>query len=58
MKWMLFLLFDQYLLAKVKMTSISYDYIIEYMTKWKLSHAWYDVFINSTMHTCILLEKF
>ena len=39
------------------MTSISYDYITEYMTKWKLSPVWYDVALNSTMHTCILLEK-
>ena len=29
------LLFDQYLLAK----SISYDYITEHMTKWKLTLA-------------------
>ena len=36
------------------MTSISYDYITEYMTKWKLSFTWYDVAIKSTMHTCIL----
>ena len=27
------LLFDQYVLAKQQMTSISYDYITEYMTK-------------------------
>ena len=40
------------------MTSISYDYITEYMTKWKLSLAWYDVAINNTMHTYILLSKF
>ena len=40
------------------MTFISYDYITEYNTKWKLSLASYDVAINSTMHTCILLEKF
>ena len=52
------LLFDQYLLANSKMTSISYDYITEYMTKWKLSPAWYDEAINSTIHTYILLEKF
>ena len=39
------------------MTSISYDYITEYMTKWELSPAWYDVAINSTIHTRILLEK-
>ena len=67
------LLFDQYLLAKQqndihfinntywpnsKMTSISYDYITEYMTKWKHFLAWYDVAINSTIHTCILLDKF
>ena len=41
-----------------KMTSILYDYIREYMTKWKQCLAWYDVAINSTMHTCILLDKF
>ena len=40
------------------MTYISYDYITEYMTKWKHFLAWYDVAINSTMHTCILLNKF
>ena len=40
------------------MTSLSYDYITEYMKKWKLSLAWYDVAINSTMHTCILLEMY
>ena len=34
------------------MTSISYDYITEYMTKWTLSPAWYDVAINSPMHIC------
>ena len=41
------------------MTSISYDNITEYMTKWKhiLSHGT-NVAINSTMSTCILLEKF
>ena len=30
------------------MTPISYDYITEYMTKWKHPIAWYDVAINST----------
>ena len=40
------------------MTYISFGYITEYMTKGKLSLAWYDVAINSTMHNCILLEKF
>ena len=40
------------------MTSIPYGYITEYMTKWKQSLAWYDVAINSTMHTYILMDKF
>ena len=40
------------------MTPISYDYITEYMTKWKHLLAWYDVAINSTMKTYILLVKF
>ena len=48
------LLFDQYLLANQQ----NDNYITEYMTKWKLSLAWYNVAINSTMHTCILREKF
>ena len=52
------LLFDQYLLVKQQMTTISYNYITKYTTKWKLSLAWYDVAINSTMNTCILLDKF
>ena len=30
------------------MTSISYDYITECITKWKHCLAWYDVAINST----------
>ena len=41
-----------------KMTYIPYDYITEYMTKLKQSLAWYDVAINSTMNTSILLDKF
>ena len=41
-----------------KMKSISYNYNTEYTTKWKHSVARYDVAINSTMQTCILLVKF
>ena len=37
-----------------KMTSISHNYNIEYMP----TLAWYDVAINSTIKTCILLYKF
>ena len=40
------------------MTSISYNYNTKYKTKWKYALALYDVAINSTMHTCILLDKF
>ena len=36
------------------MTSISYNYNTEYTTKWKQ----YDIAINSTMKTCILLVNF
>ena len=35
------------------MKPISYDYIMEYMTKWEHFLAWYDVAINSTIKTCI-----
>ena len=52
------LLIDQYILAKQQNDILPYDYITEYMTKWKQSFAWYDVAINSTMNTCILLDKF
>ena len=45
-------------LSNSKMTSISYDFITECMTKWKHSLAWYDVAINSTINTCILLDRF
>ena len=41
-----------------KMTSISYNYNTYYTAKCKHALALYDVAINSTMHTCILLEKF
>ena len=51
------LLFDQYLLANSKMTSISYNYNTKYTTKCKHALALYDVAINRTMHTCSLLEK-
>ena len=51
------LLFDQYLLAK-QQNDIHFIWLHNGMhDKWKLSPAWYDVAINSTMHTCILLEK-
>ena len=39
------------------MTSISYNYNTKYTTKCKHALALYDVAINSTMHTCILMEK-
>ena len=41
-----------------KMTPISYDYITEYMKKWKHILAWYDVAKNSKMRTFILLVEF
>ena len=47
-----------YCLTNIYLTLISYDYITEYMTKWKHSLAWHDVAINSTMKTCNLLVKF
>ena len=39
------------------MTPISYDYIMKYMTKRDHYLAWYDVAINRTIKTCILLYK-
>ena len=59
------LLFDQYILlfdkyiywSNSKMASILYDYITEYMKNGN-SLAWYDVALNTTMNTCILLDKF
>ena len=49
---MLMICFKPYIRINSKITPISYDYITEYVTKW------YDVAINSTMKTCILLVKF
>ena len=40
------------------MTPISYDYIMENMTKREHFLAWYDVAINRTIKTRILLYKF
>ena len=46
--------FDQYLLAK-QQNDIHFIWL-HYGMHDKL--AWYDVAINSTMHTCILPDKF
>ena len=40
------------------MTSISYNFNTKYTTKWKHALALYDVAINSTLHTCILMDTF
>ena len=58
MQWMSFCCLTNRYWSNSKMTSILYDYITEYMKKLKHCLAWYDVAINSTMHTCILLDKF
>ena len=58
MKWMSFCCLANIYWPNSKMTSISYDYITEYMTKWKHSLAWYDVAINITMNTYILMDKY
>ena len=41
-----------------KMTPISYNYNTKYTTKLKHALALYDVAIDSTMNTCILLDTF
>ena len=53
------LLFGQYILVK-QQNDIHFIYIYntKYTTKWKHAPALYDVAINSTMHTFILLNKF
>ena len=47
MKLMSFFFLTNIYWSNSKMTPISYDYIMEYMTKWEHSLAWYDVAINS-----------
>ena len=58
MKLMSFCCLTNIYWSNSKMTLISYDYIKEYMTKQEHYLAWYDVAINKTIKTCILLYKF
>ena len=58
MKLMSFCCLTNIYWSNCKMTPISYDYIVEYMTKREHYLTWYDVAINRTIKTCILLNKF
>ena len=51
------LLFDQYLLIK-EQNDIHNMIILRNTRQNENTLAWYDVAINSTMSTCILLDKF
>ena len=51
------LLFDQYILAK-QQNDIHFIWLHYRIHDKMKTLAWYDEAINSTMHTCILLEKF
>ena len=58
MKSMSFCCLTHIYCSKSKMTPILYDNIMVYVTKLKHSLAWYDVALNSTINTCIILYKF
>ena len=58
MKWMTFCCLTNRYWSNSKITSIPYNYNTEYTTKCNYALALYGVAINSTMHTCILLDKF